>query len=397
MARISNASNPTDTSIEVLVQFDQGDDATQYLVYITCDQTGERSGDLGYRHSSGNIHWSRSHTFRNLEPGTYYSFTAEYRRVNTSNWYYLYNSYYTTGVKPQKPTSEVTAYHHSSSGRTINIQVTGTYGATSVEWNTPFGFYDRSAYSYPYAESFTAPSYGTEYIIGAYGKNNSGYAPREKLIYTMTEPAIPSINSGGTSNNTVTINVTPQGEWTTIEVEMWTIDATSRIAVRPQGWNGGYAFSVQFGGLVANASYLFRARASKTASYGGYSPTTNWGGWLTVKNEVTRPSNWKWTTSQNANGHKLPGAPFNVLASEWNSFTNRINQFREYKSTENNPIYPYPFTSVAKGNTFYFYYFNEANQAIGELRSTGTANVTSGSKVFASSFNSLMNTLNNIT
>jgi hypothetical protein len=288
------------------------------------------------------------------------------------------------------PTDRVSMVHHSSNGRTINIQVLNAYGATVIDWKTPFGNYTRSVGSTPYIESFNAPSFGTEYVIGAIGRNNSG-SVGEKLANTMTEPAIPSINNGGSANNTITINVSPQGGFTTIEVEMWTIDASSRLAVKSQGWNGGYSFTVEFGGLVPNASYLFRTRASKTASYGGYSPTTSWGGWLTVKNEATRPTNWYWTTAQNSNGHKISGVQFSMLATEWNSFTQRINGFRKYKNLSD-----YPFTTVSRGGIFYFYLFNEANAAIGNMNSTGIGNVTTGNKVYASYFNALMNALNNI-
>lgn len=393
MARISNLTNPTNSSITVLIQFDQGDSASNYLAYIRCIETGQSSGDVGYSYSSSNPHWSQPYTFSGLTAGTTYSFQGEYRRVGSSYWQYTPVNYYTTaGVKPQRPTSEVTAYHYSSSGRTINIQVTGTYGATYIDWNTPWGSYTRSTRSTPYIESFTAPSYGTEYTIGAYGWNSVGYAPREKLIYTMSEPAIPSINDGGANNNTITINVNPNGGFTNIEVEMWTIDAASRLAVRNQGWNGGYSFSVQFGGLVTNASYLFRTRASKTASYGGYSPTTSWGGWLTVKNEMTRPSNWVWTTAQNSNGNKISGANYNMLATEWNSFTQRINEFRKYRGSPETS-----FTSASRGMDFYYYMFNEANNAISGITSTGLSNVTRGDKVYASYFNGLKNSLNNIT
>lgn len=365
-------------------------DSQQYNVYNT--STGWSSGwtyapvsVLGYYSSNFNISLSTGYNYsvysRMMVNGTWYY---------GDSWYEPVSFYFTPPARP--PTSEVTALHHSSNGRTINIQVTGTNGATYIDWNTPFGSFTRSVRTVPYIESFTAPSFGTEYIIGAYGWNNSGYAPREKLIYSMSEPAIPSINSGGSNNNTITINVSPQGGFTSIEVEMWTIDATSRLAVKTQGWNGGYSFSVQFGGLVANASYLFRARALKTANYGGYSPTTTWGGWLTVKNEITRPVNWKWTTAQNSNGHKISGVNFSMLATEWNSFTQRINEFRKYKGASE-----LSYTTAFKGSDFYFYIFNEANNAINGITSTGLSNVTRGDRVYASYFNALMNALNNIT
>lgn len=366
-------------------------DGIQYR-YVN-NSTGYSSGwyDISYLY----VYWNGSSGYTSefdisLSPNYTYSV---YTRMMVGSTWYNGDSYYepVTFFFGAPPTDRVSMVHHSSNGRTINMQVLNAYGATTIDWKTPFGNYSRSVQSTPYTESFTAPSYGTEYVIGAVGRNSAG-SVGEKLANTMTEPATPSINSGGSADNTITINVNPTGGWTTIEVEMWTIDATSRLAIKTQGWNGGSSFNVQFGGLVANASYLFRTRASKTASYGGYSPTTAWGGWLTVKNESTKPTHWKWTTAQNSNGHKISGAQFSMLATEWNSFTQRINAVRKYKNLSN-----YSFTTVSRGGTFYFYLFNEANTAIGAMNSTGLANVTRGDKVYASYFNALMNALNNIT
>lgn len=354
--------------------------------------TGYSSGwyDISYLY----IYWNGSYGYTSnfdisLSPN--YTYSVYTRMLVDSTWYNG-DSWYepVTFFFGAPPTDRVSMIHHSSSGRTINMQVLNTYGATTIDWKTPFGNYSRPTYATPYIESFTAPAFGTEYVIGATGRNSAG-SVGEKLSNTMTEPAIPSINSGGASNNTITINVNPSGGWTTIEVEMWTIDATTRLSTKSQGWNGGYSFTVQFGGLVANASYLFRTRASKTASYGGYSPTTAWGGWLTVKNEVARPLNWKWTTAQNENGHKVSGVNYSMLATEWNGFAQRVNDFRKYKALSD-----YPFTSAIKGGDFYYYIFNEANAAIGSMNSTGISNVTRGDKVYASYFNALMNSLNGI-
>ena len=310
--------------------------------------------------------WGYTSEF-DISLSTGYSYSVYTRMQVGSTWYegdYYYEpvSFYFTPPPPPPPSDRPSIIHHSSSGTTINMQVLNAYGATSIEWKTPWGSYTRSVYSTPYIESFNAPSYGTEYTIGAIGINSGGRTG-EKLAYTMTEPRIPSISSGGSFNNTITVNISTSGGWDRIEVEMWDINATRNIATRTL-YSGNTA---EFGGLAANASYLFRAISYKTASYGGYSPNSGYGGWLTIKNEVALPTPWKWTTSQNSNGHKISGAKFSMLASEWNDFSQRINAYRKYRG-----LGDYSFTRAYSGNTLYFYFFNEAKNAIEAMNTTGT-------------------------
>lgn len=375
-------------------------DGSQYR-YVN-NSTGYDSGWRNTPPVSYNGYYSSNF---NISLSTGYSYSVYTRLLYNGTWYYgEYDPVYFYFTPPARPpTNTVSMDVYTAGNNNITMRVLGTYGATAINWKvkdrsgyTVFNG-DRSVSGTPYYETFYGLTAGTEYTISANGYNTNGYAG-EKVSPTMTNPATPSISKSSVGNNNIVINVRPNGGFDQIEVEMWTIDASSRLAVRTQGWNGGYSFDVQFGGLVANASYLFRARASKSSSWANYYPApSNWGGWLTVKNEVARPSNWKWTTAQNSNGHKISGAQFSMLASEWNSFTQRINQFREYKSTDSNPINQYPFTYVSRGNIFYFNYFNEANTAIGQVISTGVSNVARGSKVYASYFNALMNALNNIT
>lgn len=391
--RISQAVSSTETSLSPLVIFDSTDTASSYYIYISRDDTGERSGDLGFAYDGSHPWWSKSYTFSGLTPGTAYNFTAEVTHTGTGQTTtYLYAAISTIGTKPVAPTDAVSVIHYSSSGTTINMQVTNAYGATSIDWSTPFGNYTRTVQSVPYIETFYAPEYGTEYVIGANGWNSAGYAPRQKLAYSMTEPKIPGLSSGGSANNTIMINVNMSGGWDRVEIEMWTIDATSKLSTQTKYSDGSQSFSVTFGNLVANASYLFRGISYKAASYaGGYAPNSGYGGWLTVKNDKTRPANWVWTTASDSNGHKISGATFAMLATEWNTFTNRINGFRDYKG-----LAAYSFSNAVKGNSFMFYMFNEAKTSIEAMNTTGVAQKTTGDDVLAANLNSLMNGLNNI-
>lgn len=364
---------------------------TQY--YLTNNSTGWGSGWQNtppvsiYNGTSSNFNIS-------MTPG--YSYSLRTRMMWNGVWYdgaYPYEpiSFYFNAPTPRPPTDRIAMDFWSSSTSSVTMRILGTYGATSVYWqviNQTTGqrdYYTRSTSGTPYYETFSGLTAGTEYLISATGSNTGG-SVGEKLANAMTNPATPSISSGGTTGtNTVTVNVRPSGGFTSIEVEMWTIDAASKIATRTQGWNGGGSFSVQFGALVPNASYLFRARATKTSAY--YSPSpSSWGAWLTIKNEMARPLNWTWHTS------KASGQPFNVTAAEWNQFTTKINDFREYESLSR-----YSFSNAIRGQPFYFNMFNEARAAINEMRATGLGTVTRGNPIYASHLNTLMNTLNAIT
>lgn len=361
----------------------EGYGGSQY--YITNMNTGWVSG-WNYTPSWSLIGGGQSSNFNvPMSPG--YTYMVEFRIYWDNQWWdcsqYSYFSY-----PASAPTGSPYVTHYSSSGTTINLQVQDAYGATSIGFTPSWGgTYTSTVYSTPYIYSLSAPQYGTEYEIGKKGYNDGGESSRT-YVWATTEPAMPSITSGGNIGgaNTITINVNPTGGWTQIQVEMHSIGG-GLLATRTQGWNGGGNFSVQFGStdspLTPNASYQFRVIANKTSSYSNYHPTTGWGNWLTVKNNMARPINWEWYTP------KTTGQLFSLTANEWNTFTARINQFRTYKGLSS-----YPFTSAVSGGLVYFYLFNEARAAIDSMASTGLGTVSSGTTILASSLNILRNTLN---
>ena len=75
-----------------------------------------------------------------------------------------------------------------------------------------------------------------------------------------------------------------------------------------------------------------------------------------------RPSNFpNWTSNLTS------GQGFDILASEWNSFRNRINQFRYYKYLGN-----FSYTNVSAGQTVTALEFNQARAAIRDIPGYGT-------------------------
>lgn len=366
---------------------------TQY--YLTNMSSGWTSGWKNTPPVS--IYGGTSSNFNiSMTPGSSYS--VQTRMMWNNVWYngqsgYEPISFYFDPPTPQKPTDRVSFDHWSSTTSSITLRVLNAYGATSVDWKAVNGYTNqyhyyssRSASSSTYYETLDGLQPGTQYTIGANGYNAGGYAG-ERTASFSTRPATPSISKGtNTEKNKITIRVNPDGGFDLIEVEMWTIDATSRLEIKTQGWNGGSNFDATFGinsPLTPNASYLFRARATKNS----YSSTPSaWGGWLTVKNDMARPTDWNWYSA------KASGAEFNILATEWNAFTAKINEFRMYRGLD-----AATFTTAVRGQPVYFYQFNETRNAINAMRATGLGTVTTGDVIFASHLNTLSNTLNAIT
>lgn len=554
MARTSLVARG-DTWIELLVQLDQGDDVTGHYITITLD--GQTSPDLGYRHHSGNIHWSRSYTFYGLTPGTtywasgyasglyvdgnyytttgtkpqppptpnmsqwsasgrnitmqvwntgnatslnfytswngqwsygyspnntYYTFTAPqygghyeiwvegysaqgYSNVkkayaysvpnspvltnvgilantvtvgvSTSGYYdsiavemytatgtlyttkYLYwdgslsrygeltfsaltpgasytfkaksidNDGYTSpysnnlNITNNSPPSTPSAYHYSSSGKTITLDVGNDSHTTSLyfkpSWRTYWTAYTANQGFY----SFEAPQYGTEYTIAVYAKGAGGDSG-EKIAYVMSDPRIPSLSNLGITQGEITVGVSTQGIFDQIKVELYPYGSGNPYATRYINWayDTSLNTTVTFVNLTPNATYNIRATVTRNATMYTYNRTLT-GGNMEVIYEIARPDNWEWNTP------KSSGNLFSMSATEWNAFATRINQFREYKGWGK-----YEFTNAQPGGYFYFQMFNETKAAIDAMATTGVGTVMKGSYVSANDLNILRNTLN---
>ncbi len=98
-----------------------------------------------------------------------------------------------------------------------------------------------------------------------------------------------------------------------------------------------------------------------------------------------RPNDFSWSNP------KVQGEDFNLAAIEWNGFTSRINEFREYKDFTT-VIFPFVFS----GDTFTAAMFNDARDAIYEMNpSSGYPFIKgSGDVVKADDLNTLVNKLN---
>ncbi len=139
-------------------------------------------------------------------------------------------------------------------------------------------------------------------------------------------------------------------------------------------------------GLEPDTEYQFYCRVFKN----GYSASS--GTLYITTNAPPRPNNFSWTYA------KTSGGNFNLTASEWNSFTSRINEFRNYKG-----LADYSFNSAITG--FDFSAQNNFNQAVNALSAlsayfTGGNTIPStksqGNNILASYLTNLVNAMNSI-
>ncbi len=104
---------------------------------------------------------------------------------------------------------------------------------------------------------------------------------------------------------------------------------------------------------------------------------------VTVKDTKPKPTNFYWN-------NVYSGANM-ISASEWNRFTNKINEWNEYKNRSQ-----YSFTRAYSGDKFYAYMFNEASNQIYSMKTHNVGRKYSGDTIYARDFLDLENALNNI-
>ena len=219
------------------------------------------------------------------------------------------------------------------------------------------------------------------------------------------------LSSAGTWSTTVSSKSLSIGSYTVYRYKYTpTISGTltfssSTTGVDTIGWiSSGIAMSVNTNGYPSSSSYIgsynddangsaFSATAAVVANevyylfvccYGGRSGSVT----LSVSITSPRPNNWSWTNTISS------GSQIKLTAAEWNSFTSRINEFRDYKG-----LSAYSFTTAISGTTPIEYTIcNQAYTAINAITGHGTmpAQLTNGGPLYASFFNGLKDALNAI-
>lgn len=143
--------------------------------------------------------------------------------------------------------------------------------------------------------------------------------------------------------------------------------------------------------LDSDASYAVRVFIVN--SDGEISYTSNWIN-ITTPN-IIRPENWEWTTTISSTAYvPVDSLGFHpVTAVEWNNFTKRINEFREYTGYSD-----YSFSTVSRGQEFTPVIYNQAVNAIKGISGYGSylSTISTGTKLSANLFLSLRDELNAI-
>lgn len=200
-----------------------------------------------------------------------------------------------------------------------------------------------------------------------------------------SQPKIPSISGLVASSTTYTIYITMAGNWDNVAVERLT-SSGSLVDVKTIISANGNDQTIQWNSIVPGSEHRFRAKSNFLTLSSPYSNE------VVLKN--TRPNNFSWTQEKKAN------EPFNLTALEWNSFTARINMFRQYCGKPQ-----FGFTQAQKDLPFYAFMFNQAIDALLSIDSPNSpkpsvqppAIVAKNDPITALGLNLLVTSLNSIT
>lgn len=228
------------------------------------------------------------------------------------------------------------------------------------------------------SHTFSGLSTGTDYDFDAQANwDGTWYAAGSCSGHTRVyAPSISYDSKGATWIQVVTVSNDTGGDITTY------IDG---VSVENSGYsyqrNGNYLL---VGGLIPDTSYSFYCKFTKN----GYSASSST---ISVTTLKAQPSNFYWEVAKTA------GGDFNIRATEWNSFTNKINQFRVYKG-----LSEASFTAAVAGNNFTATIFNQARNALNSLSSyfgsghTIPSTKSAGDDIYASYFNDMRDAMNSI-
>lgn len=243
----------------------------------------------------------------------------------------------------------------------------------------------KTVYS-KYAE-FTGLQYGVAYTVEVRAYYSSSNYGNYEFGYTCTtSPAQPRFTA--TSRNgviTVSYNLTDESNVSYVYINLYDSNNSSVIQTKTlTSASGSFSYN-----KVSDGTYYIRAQS--VFVYGGSNLycVDDYGDRYTLTKSITvssRPASFSWTYSKTA------GADFNLKATEWNSFTSKINEFRDWKGLSD-----YSFTTAVKGNTFTAAMFNQAVTAINAMYSNNPlSSVSKGSTVTAYILNNIVSVLNNV-
>lgn len=334
---------------------------------------------------------SPNYTFLSLNCGT--SYTIEGAAQYSGTWYSVTSLNTSTSSCPDTsdPSCTITSPDDdewtNSNSITIKASSSDNVGVSYVNfYNSTLG--TKTDSSSPYSATFDISTLGNgthEFSARAY--DTSGNASDIDYVHIQIDRTPPSVSIGSTSStaDTITVNVSGSDSVSGISGFEFYLDETYKST--KYGSSASYTYT----GLAVNTTYSVGVKAFDNALNYSSLVTQN------VLTKSNRPQNFAWTNS------KVSGNSFNLTASEWNGFLNRINEFRTYKGLTTFNFYDYyhgdySFTRAYSGNYFYAYMFNQAVNAISAMNppTSPPSTKSSGQSIYASYLNGLRDSLNSI-
>lgn len=319
----------------------------------------------------------------------------------TSGWWEIVdgNYPYPSPPIPSAPLID-TSYGNNSDGRFEGgfiLKWGASSGATKYKVKVRRG-YDSNIQEFSFGNTTSGMVYGLQYGVTYYlsvcaGNNYNSYSAYSSENIGTTAPQTPTISLGTTTSNSITINTgSMSGNYDKIRIYR----QDSGIYLECDANN-----SVTFTGLTTGQSYSFYAKSRFTINN-----TTIWSAnqsnTITAKSSSPRPIDWSWTTAER-NAFNNHGAVTTLTWDRWNSFVDKIVEFRNYKGlteyvTVGGTSYHITNAKVSSSNkTLTALKFNIARTAIGNMNSTGITDRVPGDIVYGSYFITLEDKLKGIT
>lgn len=265
----------------------------------------------------------------------------------------------------------------------------GAYDAEyfKVRLTRNYDDYEHSKTVYSSSATFTGLQYGVAYTIEVRAYYSSSKYGSWTFGYTCTtSPAQPTFTASS-KNGVITVNYNLAESSNVSYVYINLYDSTNSTVLQQKtltSASGSFSYN-----KVADGKYYIRAQSVFVYSGSYLYCVDDYGTKYTLTKSITvssKPASFSWTYAKNS------GSAFNLKATEWNSFTSKINEFRDWKGLSD-----YSFTTAVKGNTFTAAMFNQAVTAINAMYSNNPlSSVSKGSTVTAYILNNIVSVLNNV-